>query len=485
MRSKFKQSPDLFTVAISDAPFPTKLSRDEAPILLKGLQSIYLHDSLNPQVFELLNLSINDKTGKGEGRKGMGLWEIFVLSVMRNGLNINYDKLHYLANYDHLMRCVMGVASEDSRKETQEYSLTALKENVALLGIDTINKINDLVVAHGHRIVKKKDGTTLEIKADSFVVETNVHFPTDLNLLWDSVRKCIDVAQWFSVNRGISGWRKSASWKSEIKSSFRITSRAGKGGGKNKEERVQKAASNYLFICDKLAKKARILLAQTCQFFDTASYVKSMELSYYLEMLEKHLDLVNRRLLQEEKIPTCEKLYSIFESHTEWLSKGKSGKSVELGHNFLIATDQYHFIVHHKVIQGIKDVNLTLELGDDLLRKFPNQIRSLSLDKGFYSKENKEVLSAKIPKLILPKKGKRNKEEEEQEYEQEFVKLRHKHSAVESNINQLEHNGLNRCCDKTLKGFKRYASLSVLAYNMHRLGKYLTDQEKKKLKAAA
>jgi len=281
------------------------------------------------------------------------------------------------------------------------------------------------------------------------------------------------------------GWRKSKSWKSEIKSVFRITSRAGKGGGKNKDERVQKSAHDYLFICDKLAKKIRVLLTEICQFFDTYSYIKGMELSYYFEMLEKHIDLVNRRLLQEQKIPTCEKLYSIFESHTEWLSKGKSGKSVELGHNFLIATDQYHFIVHHQVVQGIKDVNLTIELGNTLLTKFPNQIRSLSLDKGFYSKENKEVLSAKIPKLIMPKKGKRNKEETQEEYEKEFVKLRHKHSAVESNINQLEHNGLNRCCDKTLKGFKRYASLSVLAYNMHRLGKYLITKEKTKLKAAA
>jgi hypothetical protein len=158
MRAKFKQSPDLFTVSISAAPFPRKLSRDEAPILLKGLQSIYLDEGLNIQVFNLLNTCINKHTGNGDGRRGMGLWEIFVLAVMRNGLNINYDKLHYLSNYDHLMRCVMGVASEDSRKETQEYSLTSLKENVALLDVATINEINNLVVRHGHRIVKKKKG---------------------------------------------------------------------------------------------------------------------------------------------------------------------------------------------------------------------------------------------------------------------------------------------------------------------------------------
>jgi hypothetical protein len=159
MREKFKQSPDLFSIEISAAPFPERLSRDEAPILLKGLQIIYLDKELNEQVFKLLAASINKKTGSGRGRKGMGLWEIFVLAVMRNGLNINYDKLHYLANYDQLMRCVMGVGTEINRiKSGKEYCLTTVKENVSLLDIDTINSINQLVVNKGHRIVKKKMG---------------------------------------------------------------------------------------------------------------------------------------------------------------------------------------------------------------------------------------------------------------------------------------------------------------------------------------
>jgi len=321
------------------------------------------------------------------------------------------------------------------------------------------------------------------------VVETNIHFPTDLNLLWDAARKCIDIAEWFSVHQDTGGWRKSKSWKLEIKRAFRISSRSGRGGGKNKEERVQTAAANYLIICEKLASKTALLIAEVARKIDLETYVKSMELAYYYEMLEKHIDLVNRRLLQDEKIPSAEKLFSIFESHTEWLSKGKSGKSVELGHNLLIATDQYHFIVHHQVVEGVKDVNLTIGLVETLIQEYPNQINSLSLDKGFYSKANKEAIKSKIPLLVMPKKGKRNKEETEEEHDKEFIKLRNKHSAVESNINQLEQNGLGRCCDKTLKGFKRYVSLSVLAYNMHRLGNYITkaekEKEKRRLKAAA
>jgi hypothetical protein len=203
-----------------------------------------------------------------------------------------------------------------------------------------------------------------------------------------------------------------------------------------------------------------------------------MELSYYHEMLEKHIDLVNRRLLEGEKIPTSEKLYSIFERHTEWLSKGKSGKPVELGHNFLIATDQYHFIVYHKVVEGVKDVNLTIELADALINKFPNQINSLSLDKGFYSKANKEALSTKIPLLVMPKKGKRNKEEQERESDKAFKASRRQHSAVESAINALEVHGLDKCPDHGVDGFERYVALAVISRNIQKLGAEIRKQER-------
>ncbi len=85
----------------------------------------------------------------------------------------------------------------------------------------------------------------------------------------------------------------------------------------------------------------------------------------------------------------------------------------------------------------------------------------------------------------MPKKGKRNKEETIKEHNPEFIKLRNAHSAVESNINQLEHNGLGRCPDKGKKNFSRYASLSVLAYNLHKLAEHLEKNKKRALKKAA
>ena len=88
---------------------------------------------------------------------------------------------------------------------------------------------------------------------------------------------------------------------------------------------------------------------------------------------------------------------------------------------------------------------------DRLLNKY--KIESVSLDKGFSSKEDKELLSLYIEKVIMPKKGKLNKEEKEEESKPLFKKLKNKHSAVESNINELEHRGLNRCPNHSYRTF--------------------------------
>ena len=294
-----------------------------------------------------------------------------------------------------------------------------------------------------------------------------------MNLLWDSARKCIDIAQWFSENEKIEGWRKSKAWKREIKRIFRSSSKASSSGGKNKETRLCLVVSQYLELCGRLDTKVSTLLKQTLNLSKSASLAKHLQLVYFHQMLVKHIDLVRRRIIEKAVIPSQEKLYSIFETHSEWLTKGKKFTPVEIGHNVLIATDQFNFIVHHQVLEKQTDSQVTQSLASTLVDKFPNQISSLSLDKGFYSKQNKEFVQQIIPNPIMPKKGKRNKIETQNEHQPKFVKLRNKHSAVESNINQLEHNGLGRCPDKGIKNFKRYTALSVLAYNCHKLGEYI------------
>jgi IS5 family transposase len=286
---------------------------------------------------------------------------------------------------------------------------------------------------------------------------------------------------------GLKGWRKSKFWRSSLKSSLRSTGKACVSTSKSKDTVVRSRVDEYL----RLAREVDEKIAESClELYNSPAFGLKLlavleALSYYQGMIKKHIDLIERRLLKGETIPSAEKLFSIFEPHTEWISKGKQNKKTELGHKVLIATDQHHFILHHQVIEGKADAALTIPLADSLLSKYKN-IDSLSLDKGFYSKENKDLLSLEIPNLVMPKKGKLNAWEKEEESQKKFKKLRNLHSAVESNINQLEHNGLDRCPDKGLKNYRRYVSLGILSYNLHRLGKILlAAQAKQALRQAA
>lgn len=309
------------------------------------------------------------------------------------------------------------------------------------------------------------------------MIESNVHFPTDINLLWDSGRKCLETIKYIIDEGGksIAGWRKIKSWKKELKIKMRKLSKISSRGGFHKEEMVKKSTKEYL-------KKANILSQKVKYFFDhcpletESDLVRLISLEYFLKMLDKHIDLVYRRLIRGEKIPAQEKIFSIFETYTEWITKGKLRPNVELGKKLLVTTDQYHLIVDYLVVEKQADVDLIIPLVDRLIAKY--RIQSLSADKGFWKKEIKELLSVFIPEVVIPKKGKLNAEEKELESSKEYKELKHRHSAIESNINQLECNGLDRCPDRGLYGFKRYVGLGVLSYNLHQIGKYLIMLDK-------
>ncbi|MDQ6904595.1 MAG: ISNCY family transposase [Bacteroidota bacterium] len=481
MRQRFEQQMNLRTIAISDVRFPLK-SRDELPPVLKALQYIFVTPELNEKVFSSLEKKI--VAGKKKtGRPGMDLWHILVLAVVRHALSTNWDRLEYLANYDELLRRTMGVhATAFIEEDKIEFGYQTILDNVQLIDEELLQEINQLIVEAGHSLLKKKEEEELRLKTDSYVLETNVHFPTDLNLLWDSSRKCLDMIKVLKRETKLKGWRKIKHIRKTIKSIFRATSQQVFKG--KKEDLKKQSVKIYLQHTEDLVDRCQVILDSNIVATSPAAILAFIGLQYYKAYAVKMIDLVRRRLIEDEVIPAADKIYSIFEPHTEWITKGKLNRRVELGHLLLITTDQYHFIVDYKVMESEKDPSQVAPLIERLQQKLKGQkIYSHSFDKGFYSKDNlQDLQQSGIAEVIMPKKGKVNKEEKQRESSKEFKKLRHAHSAVESNINMLEHHGLNRCVDKGLHGFKRYVGLSVLAYNLHILGNCFIAQEKQKEK---
>ena len=149
--------------------------------------------------------------------------------------------------------------------------------------------------------------------------------------------------------------------------------------------------------------------------------------------------------------------------------------NVELGKKVCISTDQHGLIIDGYIMENESDSQIVIPTSKRILSKY--ELASWSFDKGFWHKDNKDYLKEKIPQLIMPKKGKANKEEHQEQQAPEFKKQRNKHSAVESNINELEQCGLDRCPDRGLHGFKRYVAIAFVAYNLKRIGREMQRQE--------
>ena len=491
MRKRFEQQLSLGVIPINEVKF-NKKSRHELPEILKGLQHIFVDPDLSEVVFSLLDSEIN--SGKqATGRPGMTLWEILVLGSVRLALNADYDELHDLCNNHKKLREILGV-STSSFTEEKEYALNTIKDNVGLLSSDLIDKINLQVVKAGHRIVKKnevlnqnpKDKLELCVRGDSYVLESNIHFPTDLSILWDSARKVLDLLTQLGLE--LTGHRQLASFRKKLRSCYLKSSEIHRKKGSNYQSRLQESVKKYLSRAKTLLLKSEESYTRLCSemeeglYKDKSGILKRIkELGLYIGYLKQFIGLVDRRILQGQTIAHSDKIFSIFEPEVEWISKGKSGKSVEFGHRHLIYTDQYQFILHHKVMVNQTDKEIALSEGKQVVLNYGQKtydFASLSYDRGFYSHLSKEGLKEFYRQVIMPKSGKKNLAEQLEEESDFFIERKKHHSGVEGNINSLEHTGLDKCPDRGLQHFKNYAALGVLAYNIRQLGKWINKVEK-------
>ena len=465
-------------VDISGIEFDLK-SRDEIPKLLMGLQAIYCNKEIRDKVFNVLKNAMPKNISMTTGRHGMELWKILVLGTLRLNCNWDFDKLKEIADNHATLREMLGHVKW---LDTTKYPLQTLKDNISLFSPEILEEINTIVIDYGHCILKKK-ADELKGRCDSFVVESNVHYPTDTNLLYDAVRKSVELTADICEGFGLTIWRQKKHLLKKVKNCLRkfqkmkhSTSNDEVKKEKRKEE-IKAACKSFMRMSENLLNRVLTDIANLrANSIDPMLELKFVEINHYIDHVYRQLDLINRRIINGEKIPHDEKVFSIFEEYTEWLSKGKAGVPQELGLNVCIVEDQFGFILNHKIMQSEVDKDVVVPLISRTKKMFPS-VNSCSFDKGFWAPENKRELEKIIEKVILPKKGKLSAADKEREYSDEFRENKRKHSAVESGINALENHGLDRCPDRGLKSFKRYISFAILARNIQILGNIIQEKE--------
>jgi len=468
-------------VDIAEIKFDPR-SRDEIPKLLMGLQEIYCDRKVRELVFTILRDLVPEGVDPSNGRRGMDLWKILVLGTLRLSCNWDYDKLMDIANNHKTLRLMLG---HSSVLDSYYYPLQTLKDNLILFTPEVLDRINLVVLQHGYQIMGKKKDEGLKASCDSFVVETDVHYPTDINLLFDAMRKVILLIMVLCDDLGVSGWRKGVCNLKKVKRFFRKAQQLKRSTSKDKtkkgkrEQLIIDAHMAYLELANCIVERAKETIL-SLQSMDLMVHLRIEEIQKYIAHAERQMDQIRRRVVEGETIAHHEKVFSLFEEHTEWISKGKAGVSQELGLKVCVVKDKFGFILHHRVMQKETDDQIAVPIIKETKERFP-QLTSCSFDKGFHSPENQEQLRCILDQIILPRKGKLSAVNKEIENSEAFREARRKHSAVESSINALENHGLDRCRDHGINGFKRYVALAVVARNIQIIGHVLQQKELKRV----
>lgn len=455
--------------------------RDEIIPILRGLQHVFAQPVLCNHIMKLVASDVNGDSRPDRGRPGFSYWQIVVLQSVRMGCNLDYDKLQDLSENHFNLRSMMGVGQWDDTA----FDWRRIHDNLSLLQPETLAAISDAIVGEGHRLLPDAATTT---RADSFVMDTNIHYPTESSLILDGVRKLIDICVPMANNFAVPGWRQHKYLLKMVKRAARACDRVAKNKGGSFHKRLKEAYEKLLKYSRKLVCLARELCLTLDMSEATAADVfGEHSLQAFIARTEQVQDTARRRVLEGETVPNADKLFSVFEPHTQLYKRGKASEPIQFGRLVLVFEDGAGFITHHYVLprdQGDQDV--AVEQLKLVQKKLGGRIERASFDRGFHTPENQTELNKLVKHVCLPKPGKNQAALQEEEADEEFFAARQNHPGVESAIGALQSgNGLVRCRDRSEVGFERYLALGILGRNLHILGKILIARESPDSAAAA
>ena len=485
MRKAFDRQRRLDCPSVTQVPLNLNCRNETVPIL-RGLQHIYSRPQVRDPILQAIADDVNGKSSPHRGRPGLSYWEILVLAAARLGCNYDYDQLQDLAENHRALRQVMGIGDwETEEQDKTKFDWRRIESNLTLLRPETIAKINQAIIREGHRLEPTAAET---VRGDSFVAETNIHYPTDSSLIGDGLRKVLGIVAMLAGVFGLDGWRQHKHLYRKTRRLVRRIERIAARKGEDSQGRIKKPYRELLELAEMVFARAESL-RETVRKNGTGNaeaLALDQELETFLKRTRQVCGAARRRVLEGETIPNREKLFSIFEPHTQLYKRGKAGQPMQFGRLVLVYEDGAGFITHYHILpRDQSDRDVVIEQTREAQKRHKGRIRRASFDRGFHSPENQEELAEIIQHPCLPMSGAKQAAQQEKTASVEFREARQSHPGIESAIGALESgNGLERCRDRTEKGFERYIGLGVLGRNLHVLGKLLIAREAPDCQAA-
>ena len=418
----------------------------------------------------------------GSGRRGLTATQVLRSLVLMRLKNWDYRELRE--------RIADGLTL---RQFTDFYCALVPKHDAFQRGFirltpQTLKAVNDLVVRAAVEL-GLEDGTKLRV--DTTVVQTDIHHPTDNTLLWDVVRVVTRLVRRLAKAlelRRIKGFcDRTRAARRRMYEIQRMTTR----------QRHQQQTRTYrvlIDIAEEVVGNARAGLERTRMMrgkdmlSDMAIEELRGQIEHFCGLGDRVIDQARRRVPFGEQVATEEKIYSIFEPHTDLIKRGKVRTPVEFGHKVFLAESAEGLITQYEVLKGNPpdEVHVASSLQRHR-RAFGQAPQLYGSDRGFFSEQNLASCKYAGVKLVcIPQRGgKRTPRREAYESSAAFKNGQRFRAGIEGRISVLfRGRGMKRCLAEGRDRFELWVSAAVLANNLMRIAALMTAQSPRRRKTA-
>jgi IS5 family transposase len=415
------------------------------------------------------------------GRRGVTSQQVLRSLILMRIKNWDYRELRERIADGYTLRGFTDFRSQAVPKHD------AFQRAFTRLTPETLEAVNQIVVQAAVDL-GLEDGKTLRV--DTTVVETDIHHPTDNTLLWDTVRV---ITRWVgrleqAVGRGVKGFHnRTRAARRRMQQIQRMTTR-------QREQQQSKKYRELIRITEGVVESARGVLRQTrtARGHDLVGQVVIDELrkqlDHYCQLGDRVIDQACRRVLQGEQVPTGEKIYSIFEPHTDLIKRGKVRNPIEFGHKIFLAESAQGLITQYEVLEGNPSdevhVQPSLQRHQETFGHAPELYGT---DRGFYSENNIAACQHNGVKTVsIPQRGgTKTRQREAYEKSPAFKKGQRFRAGIEGRISVLfRGRGMKRCLAQGRQRFELLVGAAVLANNLMRFAALLMKQSSPKARAA-
>jgi IS5 family transposase len=393
------------------------------------------------------------------GRRGLSGDQVLRIALLKQIHGLSYRELEFHLQDSAAFRAFVGLGFEERP------SHQALQSNVKRIRPETWEAIHRVLIGFAHQEGIERGRT---IRGDTTVVDAAIHEPSDSSLLWDCVRVATRLMH------------RIARQKPSIRKRFSDhTRRAKRRAYTIKFHRRRKdMVSQYR----DLIRVARAVREDAVVVVEKAAGVDRVqgdvaELEAMLPRMDQILDQAQRRVLDGEKVPSSEKLVSIFEPHTDIIVK--DNRETRYGHKLYLSGGKSSLVLDCVIEEGNPAdsslIERSLERHVDLFGTAPRQA---AFDGGFASKQNVEIAKAMGVEDIAFHRKSGLEITEMVRSAWVFRRLRDFRSGIEGCISTLKRAfQMDRCTWRGLDSFRAYVWSSVTSFNLIVLSRHLLTRE--------